>query len=114
MVVILHGDSKMNTGIIYKIKFGTEQGQQDEKETLRYFIKLERNVKIKDEEYNIFIDTDNMFKSGEENPKAKLLSVNTEFSSEIDLADFLGKKLNFEINLNSYEITSIEYPADEK
>lgn len=55
-----------------------------------------------------------MFKSGEENPKAKLLSVNTEFSSEIDLADFLGKKLNFEINLNSYEITSIEYPADEK
>lgn len=114
----------MNKGIIYKIKFGTEQGRQDEKETLRYFTKLERNVKIEDKEYNIFIDTDNMFKSSEENPKAKLLSVNTEFSSAIDLAGFLGKKLNFkvlELNNNvsknsplTYKITSIEYPADEK
>lgn len=98
-------EKDMNIGIIYKVKVEGDK---------KYFIKLERNVKIKDEEYNIFIDTDNMFKSGEENPKAKLLSVNTEFSSAIDLADFLGKKLNFEINLNSYEITSIEYPVDEK
>lgn len=99
----------MNIGIIYKVK---DEGAK------KYFIKLERNVKIKNEEYNIFIDTDNMFtnsgKNGEKTAaKAELLSVNTEFSSAIDLADFLGKKLNFEINLNSYEITSIEYPADE-
>lgn len=89
----------MNIGIIYKVKV---EGVK------KYFIKLERNVKIEDKEYNIFIKIEN------KKSKAQLLSVNTEFSSEIDLADFLGKKLNFEINLNSYEITSIEYPADEK
>lgn len=88
----------MNIGIIYKVK--VEGGK-------KYFIKLERNVKIEDKEYNIFIKIEN------KKPKAQLLYVNTEFSSAIDLADFLGKKLNFEINLNSYEITSIEYPADE-
>lgn len=89
----------MNIGIIYKVKV---EGVK------KYFIKLERNVKIEDKEYNIFIKIEN------KKSKAQLLSVNTEFSSEINLADFLGKKLNFEINLNSYEITSIEYPADEK
>lgn len=89
----------MNIGIIYKVKV---EGAK------KYFIKLERNVKIEDKEYNIFIKIEN------KKPKAQLLSVNTEFSSAIDLADFLGKKLNFEINLNSYEITSIEYPVDEK
>lgn len=90
----------MNIGIIYKVKVEGDK---------KYFIKLERNVDIDGEEYNICI-TD--IKSP--NPQATLISVEKDYTSNINLESFFGKKLNFEIDLNSCEITSIEYPADEK
>ena len=97
----------MNIGIIYKVKL--EKGKAQRKEVLRYFIKLERNVEIEGKEYNICI-TD--IKSP--NPQATLISVEKDYTSNINLESFFGKKLNFEIDLNSYAITSIEYSADEK
>lgn len=86
----------MNKGIIYKIKFNETDG-------FRYLIKLERTVKIGEEEYNIIIDTKEL--------KAHLLAVDTEFSATKDLTPFLGKKLGLEIDLASKKIVSIEYEA---
>ena len=65
-----------------------------------YFVRLDRIVEINKKEYNIFIDFNNL--------SAVLLSVDTPFSTEIDLTSFLGKKVGFEFDSKSNKITSIE------
>lgn len=85
----------MNKGIIYKIKVD---------EALHYYIKLERTVKIKDVEYNIFVDDTNISQ-----PNAKLIAVEECFSCELNLSAYLGKKLNFGIDLDKKQLTSVGY-----
>lgn len=73
-------------------------------EALHYYIKLERTVKIKDVEYNIFVDDTNISK-----PNAKLIAVEEYLTCEFDLSAFLGKKLNFGIDWKNKKLTSVEY-----
>ncbi len=90
----------MNKGIIYKIEVD---------EIVRYYIKLERTVKIKDTEYNIFVDDTNFSK-----PNAELVSIEEYFTCGLDLSVYLGKKLDFDIVVkqdkkNGFAIKSVEY-----
>lgn len=83
----------MNKGIIYKIK-------QDEDGT-KYYIRLDRNLKIEDVEYNIYVklqeDKDHI---------AKLFRVDEAFGCDFDLIGFFDKKLNFTIE--GSKITAVE------
>lgn len=90
----------MNKGIIYKITVD---------EALHYYIKLERTVKIKDTEYNIFVDDTNFSK-----PNAELVPIEEYFTCGLDLSVYLGKKLDFDIVVkqdkkNGFAIKSVEY-----
>lgn len=90
----------MNKGIIYKIEVD---------EIVRYYIKLERTVKIKDTEYNIFIDDTNPF-----DLKAEIVPIKEYFTCALDLFAYLGKKLDFDIAVkqdekNGFAIKSFEY-----
>lgn len=85
----------MNKGIIYKIEVD---------KVLHYYIRLERTVKIKDAEYNIFIDD-----TDDAKPKADLVSVEEYFTCEFDLSAYLGQKLNFGTDCNNKKLTSVEY-----
>lgn len=108
----------LNKGAIYKV-------QASEKGVIG-FIRLERNVKIDEKEYNIFIyeeeKTQTAQKESHENaskePCAKLLPIETQFSfawTFPEVTSLLGKKLCFEIeNVNEkdakppYKISSVE------
>lgn len=90
----------MNKGIIYKIEVD---------EIVRYYIKLERTVKIKDTEYNIVIDDTNA-----PDLKAEIVPIEEYFTCALDLSAYLGKKFDFDIAVkqdekNGFAIKSVEY-----
>lgn len=101
----------LNKGAIYKVQASNVQSARKSQKSIG-FIRLERNVKIDEKEYNIFI-----YKEGQK-PCAKLLPLETEFSfvwTFPEVTSLLGKKLCFEIeNINKedakppYKISWVE------
>lgn len=92
----------MNKGVIYKIKI-------EESGNIKYCIRLDRNVKIEDKEYNIYVDKnkkDNNYANA-----ATLFSVDREFDPKIPLPVCTGKKYNFELDEKCARIISIEETA---
>lgn len=90
----------MNKGVIYKIEVD---------KVLHYYIRLERTVKIKDTEYNIFIDDTNA-----SDLKAEIVPIEEYFTCGLDLSAYLGKKFDFDIVVkhdekNRFTIKSVEY-----
>ena len=86
----------MNKGLIYKIA-------TDKDGITKYYLKLERNLKIGDKEYNIYII------DGENKPVAELFQSDKPFAFSGDLTAFFGKKYEFSLDLKKGEIISIEY-----
>lgn len=93
----------MNKGIIYKVKFN----ENNEKE---YYIKLERTVTINGTEYNIFLYYENP--ENKKDPKSQLVPIDTAFTFTSDLTSLIGKKLNFEIEINNDESTGGKEKTD--
>lgn len=83
----------MNKGVIYKLK--------QSKDGKNYFIRLDRNLKIKDVEYNIYVK----LQEGSDHI-AELFRVDKALECDFDLIDFFDKKLNFTIE--NFKIISVE------
>ena len=81
----------MNKGLIYKINKDNSN---------EHFVRLERVVIINKKEYNIFIDSDNLF--------AALIPIDRPIKVEVALTAFLGKKVSFEFDSKNNKIISIE------
>lgn len=85
----------MNKGIIYKVKID---------DGFHYYIRLEKTEKIGDTEYNIFIGEPNG-----SDTNVKLVPIEEGFTFEKNLTPFLGKKLEFCIDIDNETLTSVEY-----
>lgn len=92
----------MNKGKIYKII-----GDNAEKD-VKYCILLDRNVKMGDKEYNIYVKAKKVNGDWLKNSTVTIFRSNTVFTSKLDLTFLMGKRLNFELDNNKKIITAIE------
>lgn len=112
----------MNKGVIYKIarsaqeettskKTETQNGKR-KKTVTKFFIKLDVNKKINDRILNLYFNEklieENIEKDTVIKDAVALFSVEKPFTSDIDLSAYLGKKLEFVLDITNSKIISIE------
>lgn len=98
----------MNKGVIYKIATCEEKVDGKDNVIKKYFIYLDDNKRIKEKVYNLYFDGNKEYKEVTIEQAVTLLSIEKDFTSDIDLTAYLGNKLEFVLDITNSKITSIE------
>lgn len=101
----------MNKGVIYKIATCEEKVDDKDNVIKKYFIYLDDNKKLNEKVYNLYFDGSKEYKEVTIEQAVTLLSIEKDFTSDIDLSACLGKKLEFVLDITNSKITSIEETA---
>lgn len=101
----------MNKGVIYKIATCEEKVDGKDSVIKKYFIYFDDNKKLNEKVYNLYFDGNKEYKEVTIEQDVTLLSIEKDFTSDIDLSAYLGKKLEFVLDITNSKITSIEETA---